>query len=60
VIPRYEPEHDRRIAVLLEDLRDRQPGIHLGGAFTGGVSVGAVLARGRAVAREVLFQEAYA
>ncbi len=60
VIPRYAPEHDRRIGALLEDLREREPGIHLGGAFTGGVSVGAVLARGRAVAREVLFQEAYA
>jgi oxygen-dependent protoporphyrinogen oxidase len=60
VIPRYAPEHDRRIGALLDDLREREPGLHLGGAFTGGVSVGAVLARGRAVAREVLFQEAYA
>jgi oxygen-dependent protoporphyrinogen oxidase len=60
VIPRYAPDHDKRMKSLLDDLREREPGIHLGGAFTGGVAVGAVLARGRAVAREVLFQEAYA
>ena len=60
VIPRYAPEHDRRIGALLDQLREQEPGIHLGGAFTGGVSVGAVITRGRAVAREVLFQEAYA
>jgi protoporphyrinogen oxidase len=60
VIPRYEPEHDRRIAALLDTLKDLELGLHLGGAFTGGVSVGHVIARGRAVAREVLFQEQYA
>jgi oxygen-dependent protoporphyrinogen oxidase len=60
VIPRYEPGHDRRMGALLDTLKDRELGLHLGGAYTGGVSVDHVIARGRAVAREVLFQEQYA
>jgi oxygen-dependent protoporphyrinogen oxidase len=60
VIPRYEPGHDQRMNQLLDTLSDLQLGLHLGGAFTRGVSVDHVIARGRAVAREVLFQEQYA
>jgi len=60
VIPRYEPGHDRCVSALLERLRDLDVGLHLAGSYTSGVSVDAVIARGRAVAREVLFQEQYA
>jgi protoporphyrinogen oxidase len=60
VIPRYEPDHDERVDRLLDGLRDLELGLHLGASFTRGVSVDAVIVRGRAVAREVLFQEQYA
>lgn len=57
VIPRYEPGHDRRMRALLDDLSANEPSISLAGSYTGGVSVDAVIARGRAVAREVVLRE---
>jgi oxygen-dependent protoporphyrinogen oxidase len=57
VIPRLEPGHDRRMSALIEDLREREPTLHLAGSYVGGVSVDAVIATGRRIAREVLLRE---
>lgn len=53
VIPRYAPGHADRIEELLQATA-RVRGLHLAGSYVAGVSVEQVIARGRAVAREVL------
>lgn len=57
VIPRLEPEHDRRLAAYHERLREDLPTLHLAGSYVGGVSVDSVIATGRSVAREVQLRE---
>jgi protoporphyrinogen oxidase len=54
VIPRYGPGHADAIAELLRQTSRSLPGLHFAGSFVAGVSVGEVIARGRAVAREIL------
>ncbi len=54
VIPRYGPGHADAIADLLRETARSLPGVHLAGSYIAGVSVGEVIARGRAVAREIL------
>jgi protoporphyrinogen/coproporphyrinogen III oxidase len=54
VIPRYGPGHADAIAGLLRQSSRSLPGLHLAGSYVAGVSVGEVIARGRAVAREIL------
>ena len=54
VIPRYAPGHADAIAELLRRTAQTLPGAHFAGSFVAGVSVGEVIARGRAVAREIL------
>ncbi|MDG1048671.1 MAG: protoporphyrinogen oxidase [Planctomycetota bacterium] len=39
VIPRYAPEHDRRMAQLVAGCARHLPGLHLAGSYIGGVSV---------------------
>jgi oxygen-dependent protoporphyrinogen oxidase len=56
VIPRYAPGHADRIAELLRATA-RVGGLHLAGSYVAGVSVEQVIARGRAVAREILGRE---
>ena len=53
VIPRYAPGHAGRIEELLRAAA-RVRGLHLAGSYVAGVSVEQVIARGRAVARELL------
>jgi oxygen-dependent protoporphyrinogen oxidase len=54
VIPRYEPGHATRMEELERQTRQHLPGLHLAGSYVAGVSVDQVIARGRAVAREIL------
>lgn len=51
VIPQYSLGHARRIGAAERELARALPGLFLGGAYTGGVSVDDVIARGRALAR---------
>lgn len=60
VIPRLEPEHDRRMSALHETLRASWPTLHLAGSYVGGVSVDSVIATGRRIAREIRLREALA
>jgi oxygen-dependent protoporphyrinogen oxidase len=53
VIPRYSPGHRARVRALCAVLAQRAPAVHLAGAWVDGVSVEAVIARGRAVARAI-------
>ena len=54
VIPRYSVGHLDRIDGLLRETSRTLPGLHLAGSYVAGVSVDQVVARGKAVAREVL------
>ena len=54
VIPRYGPGHSDAIEELLRRTSQTLPGLHFAGSFVAGVSVGEVIARGRAVAQEIL------
>jgi oxygen-dependent protoporphyrinogen oxidase len=54
VIPHYSPGHADRIRDLVARVDVELPGLHLAGSYVAGVSVDDVIARGRAVAREVL------
>lgn len=60
VIPRYEPGHDLRLSALHARLRAAAPGIVLAGSYSGGVSLDSVVARGRAVARDIVREESHA
>jgi oxygen-dependent protoporphyrinogen oxidase len=53
-IPQYVVGHARRVEALERELAERCPGLHLAGSWVAGVGVEHVLARGRAVARELL------
>ena len=53
-IPRYEPGHAARMDEIEASARRELPGLHLAGSYLAGVSVDQVIARGRAVAREIL------
>ena len=53
VIPHYAPGHADRMRTLLSTLERHARGLHLAGSYTSGVSVDQVIARGRAVAREI-------
>ena len=57
VIPRYGVGHDRSLALIERRLAAVAPGVHLAGSYTGGVSVEDCIARGRAVAGELLGTE---
>ncbi|MCY2959292.1 MAG: protoporphyrinogen oxidase [Planctomycetota bacterium] len=54
VIPRHSPGHADRVRHVRAALRQRAPGLHLAGAWVGGVSVEQVLTSGRAAADDVL------
>jgi oxygen-dependent protoporphyrinogen oxidase len=54
VIPRYGPGHSDAIAELVRASSRSLPGLHFAGSYVAGVSVGEVIARGRAVAKEIL------
>jgi oxygen-dependent protoporphyrinogen oxidase len=53
VIPRYSPGHRLRVRALCSALAQQAPGVHLAGPWVDGVSVEAVIARGRAVASAI-------
>ena len=57
VIPRYGVGHDRSMARIERRLAAVAPGVRLAGSYTGGVSVEDCIARGRAVAAELLGTE---
>ena len=54
VIPRYAPGHAARMEEVETRMRRDLPGLRLAGCYVAGVSVDDVIARGRAVAREIL------
>ncbi len=54
VIPRYAPGHLERMDEIERTAREHLPGLHLAGSYVAGVSVEQVVARGRAVAAEIL------
>ncbi len=54
VIPRHAPGHADRVARIRTTLRERAPGLHVAGAWVGGVAVEQVLTSGRAAADDVL------
>ena len=54
VIPRYAPGHAERMETLARSSRSALPGLHWAGSYVAGVSVEQVIARGRAVAAEIL------
>ncbi len=54
VIPHYAPGHADRMRDLLQRVASAHPGLHLAGSYVAGVSVEDVIARGRAVAGEIL------
>jgi len=53
-IPRYAPGHAPRMEALESATRRELPGLHLAGSYVAGVAVDQVIARGRAVAAEIL------
>ena len=57
VIPHYAPGHASRMSELLASLNANLPDIALAGCCIAGVSVEQVVARGRAVAREIVGRE---
>jgi len=54
VIPRHAPGHADRVARIKAVLRERAPGLHVAGAWVGGVAVEQVLTSGCAAAEDVL------
>ena len=58
VIPHYAPGHARRMRDLVGAMRSELPRVHLAGSYVAGVSVDDVIARGRAVAAEILSVDA--
>lgn len=54
VIPRYAPGHAERMKGITSALSEGSRGLHLAGSYVAGVSVDQVIARGRAVAAEIL------
>lgn len=57
VIPRYGVGHARIVDDLCATVASALPGLALAGNYTGGVSVDDCIARGRAVAEDILAQE---
>lgn len=53
-IPRYAPGHAERMDELTKTASRDLPGLHLAGSYVAGLSVEQVIARGRAVAAEIL------
>jgi oxygen-dependent protoporphyrinogen oxidase len=53
-IPRYAPGHAERMGELASSAKRDLEGLHLAGSYVAGLSVDQVIARGRAVAAEIL------
>ena len=54
VLPQYAVGHRERVAAVEAELAREAPGLRIAGSYTGGASVDDVLARGQAIARELL------